>query len=497
MFRSIRTKLVLSYALTILLCLLLAGLGALLLIRRYQRAAILSQRRAVAASLSEKVQTLLASRLNLPEAAARVRQEAAELGVRALLVTRDGLVVADTGDKDSLVGQHIRLPLPELADSQGTPVTRRYLAADGKYYYFITFLLRPPPPDNHTQGAGLPTLLVAVVPEQEVEPAWRQVVPSLAIAGAVSLCISIVIAILLARSITRPLIAMTKASEQIALGNYQQEIRTEGQDEVARLADSFNRMAREVERSRQSQRDFLTNVSHDLKTPLTSIQGFSQAILEGAVHDKEGYRRSAQVINEEAVRTGRLVECLLDLARLDAGAAMRSRTAISIDRLAQRCRQKLAPLAAQANVDIQVAIDTNPPAFYGDEERLEQALSNLLDNAIKYTPPGGKVKVAVDIQEGSAMKHATAHCVLAGSIEFDASRWITISVEDNGPGVPKEDLSRIFERFYRADKSRGGARGSGLGLAIAKEIVEAHGGTIAASSQPGHGSRFSIFLPVA
>ena len=497
MFRSIRTKLVLSYALTILLCLLLAGLGALLLIRRYQRVATLSQRRAVAASLSEKVQALLASRLNLPEAAARVRQEAAELGVRALLVTRDGLVVADTGDKNPLVGQHIRLPLPELADSKGAPVTRRYLAADGEYYYFITFLLRPPPPDDRPQATGLPTLLVAVVPEQEVEPAWRQVVPSLAIAGAVSLCISIVIAILLARSITRPLIAMTKASEQIALGNYQQKIRTGVQDEVARLSASFNRMAREVERSRQSQRDFLANVSHDLKTPLTSIQGFSQSILEGAVHDQEGYRRSAQVINEEAVRMGRLVECLLDLARLDAGAATRSHTAISIDRLVQRCQQKLAPLATRANVDVQVAIGTSPPTFYGDEERLEQALSNLLDNAIKYTPPGGTVQVAVDMQEGSVMKQATTHCVLADRIEFNATRWITIGVKDGGPGIPEANLPRVFERFYRADKSRGGAHGSGLGLAIAKEIAKVHGVTIAASSQPGHGSRFSIFLPVA
>ena len=255
-------------------------------------------------------------------------------------------------------------------------------------------------------------------------------------------------------------------------------------------------MAREVERSRQSQRDFLANVSHDLKTPLTSIQGFSQAILEGAVHDKEGYRRSAQVINEEAVRMGQLVERLLDLARLDAGAAMHDRTAISIDRLAQRCQQKLAPLAAQADVDVQVSIGTSPPAFHGDEERLEQALANLLDNAIRYSPPGGKVTVAVDMLERNAVKHATAHCVLAGSMEFDASRWITIGVRDDGPGIPKEDMPRIFERFYRADKSRGGARGSGLGLAIAKEIVEAHGGTIAASSQPGHGSCFSIFLPV-
>ena len=496
MLRSIRTKLVLSYGLIIFLCLLLAGLGALVLIRRYQRAALLSQRRATAAALSERVRTLLASKPRLPEAEARLRQEAQKLGVRALLVTRDGLVLADTGDDPPLVGQQVRLPAQELADSKGAPVIRRYAAADGRYYYFIAFLLRPPQPQGHAESAETPALLVVVVPEQDVEPAWQQAVPSLAIAGAVSLSISIVIALLLARSVTRPLIAMTKASEEIALGNYQQVIRTEGQDEIARLANSFNRMAREVERSRQSQRDFLANVSHDLKTPLTSIQGFSQAILEGAVHDKEGYSRSAQVINEEAVRMGQLVQDLLDLARLDAGAAMRKRTATSVDKLAQHCVEQFSPLAAKRDVDLQLSMGTSLPAFYGDEERLEQALSNLLDNAIKYPPKGGKVKVVLDTLKVSAMPKGDTPRFVPSSSKLGDSHWITVSVRDDGPGNADKAMAHIGQRFYRADKSRAGTRGSGLGLAIAKEIVEAHGGVIRATSQPGRGSCFSIFLPV-
>jgi signal transduction histidine kinase len=288
---------------------------------------------------------------------------------------------------------------------------------------------------------------------------------------------------------------MTKASEGIARGNYQQVIPAQGHDEVARLADSFNRMAREVERSSQSQHNFLANVSHDLKTPLTSILGFSQAILEGAVHDEAGYRRAAQVINEEAGRMGELVRDLLDLARLDAGAAVSKRTPIAADELAQHCIQKLTPLATKRDVTMQLSTEPDLPLFHGDEERLEQALANLLDNAIKYTSPGGRVEVAVESLKGDVAER-DAVCTRPPDLELTHRGWLAIRVKDNGPGIPREDLPHIFERFYRADKSRGGAKGSGLGLAIAKEVVEAHGGMISANSQPGSGSCFTILLPV-
>jgi len=499
MFRSIRTKLAVSYALIILLCLLLAGLGALILIRQYQRNAILSQRHATAVTLSQRVQSLLALKLNLPEIAVRMRQEARALGVRALLVARDGLVGADSGEKDSLTGQRLKFPIQELLGSRATAVVRRYLEANGQQYFLIILLLRPPPLEGRAEVGSLPSYLIVAVPEQDVEPAWRQLAPPLAIAGLVSLSISIIIAVVLSRSITRPLLAMTKASEEIARGNYEQVIPTEGQDEVTCLADSFNRMARQVARSRQSQRDFLANVSHDLKTPLTSIQGFSQAILEGAVHDEAGYRRAAQIISEEAARMGQLVQDLLDLARLDTGEATNKRTAIVSSELAQHCVGKFAPLAAEAGVELRISADKTLPLIYGDEGRLEQAVSNLLDNAIKYTPSGGRVEIAIQalkLKDGRIEGRSDIPCALPFKGKPGDGNWIAISVVDTGAGIAKEDLRRIFERFYRADKSRSGAKGSGLGLAIAKEIVEAHGGIIGASSRPGSGSCFTIFLPI-
>ena len=498
MLRSIRTKLALSYALIILVCLLLAGLGALVLIRQYQRNVALSRHRTTATILVQRAQTLLAARTDLQTATERLQQEARRLEARVLLVMQDGLVVADTGENAPLTGQRIAYPLSQILGSRVSAVVRRRL--DGQQYFLIITLLRAPPAAAPAEARALPSYLIVIVPEGDVQPAWQPLVPPLAVAGAISLFISILLAVLLSRSITRPLVAMTTASEEMARGNYQQQISISGQDEVARLAGSFNRMAREVEQSRQAQRDFLANISHDLKTPLTSIKGFSQAMLEGAVHDADGYQRAGQIISDEAERMGQLIERLLDLARLDAGEGIKHRTAIVSRALVERCAQKFAPAALKAGVELGVSTPQDLPALYGDEDYLEQALSNLIDNALKYTPQGGKVEIAAQQMQwksGRVQGCADIPRSLPGRDGLPDGQWLAISVKDAGSGISPEDLPRIFERFYRGDKSRGQAKGAGLGLAIAKQVIEAHGGKIGVSSQPGRGSCFTIYLPTS
>jgi two-component system sensor histidine kinase ResE len=233
-------------------------------------------------------------------------------------------------------------------------------------------------------------------------------------------------------------------------------------------------MVDQVEAVQQSQRDFVANVSHELKTPLTSVQGFSQALLDGTAATPEATARAARVIHEEAERMRRMVDDLLTLARFDAGQMALAREPVELGPLLTSCVERLAPQAKAAQVHVELDLQ-GQMSVMGDADRLAQVLTNLLDNSVAHTPEGGKVALVLHPPTGSITE---------------------ISITDSGEGIPAEEISRVFERFYQVDKSRPRRRGAGLGLAIVKEIVEAHGGTIAAESVVGLGSRFTVCLPV-
>lgn len=245
--------------------------------------------------------------------------------------------------------------------------------------------------------------------------------------------------------------------------------------EVQELAIAFNEMVTQVQTSQQIQKEFLANVSHELKTPLTSIQGFAQAMLDGTVEDSESRDHAAKVIYEETDRLGRLVEDLLDLARLDAGQIEFDRHPVDLSILLQSIVDRMSLSAAEKSVQLERDLDGLAPMI-GDGDRLAQVFTNLLDNAIKHTPEGGTVRLHGETEAG----------------------WISIHVDDSGRGIPNEDLSHIFERFYQVDKARRGGkgRGVGLGLAISRQIVEAHGGRLVAQSAIGKGSRFTVQMPI-
>jgi two-component system sensor histidine kinase VicK len=233
-------------------------------------------------------------------------------------------------------------------------------------------------------------------------------------------------------------------------------------------------MSARVQATQQSQRDFIANVSHDLKTPLTSIQGFAQAVLDGTANTPEDISQAAGVIYTEADRMHRMVLDLLELARMDAGIADFKREPVDFASLLRSLVEKLSPQARQAHVSLRADIGSLTPVT-GDEDRLVQAFTNLVDNALKFTPENGEVVI----------RAGQADC------------QVEVSVSDTGPGIPTEDLARIFDRFYQADKSRSRERGgTGLGLTIAKEIIQAHHGTINVQSKSDQGSTFTVILPV-
>lgn len=294
--------------------------------------------------------------------------------------------------------------------------------------------------------------------------------PPLLQAGLIGLLVAVGLAIIISRGIARPLQALSKATEAVSRGDYHHTVLESGPPEIRSVARAFNQMSSDVRSAQQSQREFLASVSHDLKTPLTSIQGYSQAIIDGATSDPAA---AAEVIYEEAGRLNRMVVELTDLMRMQSGRLSLELTALDVSEMANAIGERLSVVARKKNITVHV--DTMPvPPVAGDGDRMAQVFTNLVSNAIKYTPSGGDVWLSTRSNHDG----------------------VEISVRDNGAGIPKKDLDRIFERFYQVDKARGPHRGTGLGLAITREIVMAHGGTISVQSDgQNRGSTFTVWLP--
>jgi len=230
---------------------------------------------------------------------------------------------------------------------------------------------------------------------------------------------------------------------------------------------------RRLERVRQ---DFVANVSHEFRTPLTAIQGFAETLLGGALEDPANRRRFVEIIRDHAARLARLTEDLLELSRIEAGELKLEFQPVSARQLVESCAETVGMKAAAKQLALNLVVPAGLPAMRGDANRLQQVLQNLLDNAVQYTPSGGRIEVSA-----------------AG-----AGGQIVITVADTGIGIPQAEQSRIFERFYRVDAARSReAGGTGLGLSIARHIVEAHGGRIWVESAVGEGSRFHFSIPAA
>ena len=295
--------------------------------------------------------------------------------------------------------------------------------------------------------------------------AWRPFLGSLIVAGLGGALLALALSYALARRLTKPIGSLSEATQRLAAGESDVRVPLAGEDELASLGKAFNEMSGELARARESQRRFLESVSHELKTPLTSIRGYAEAVDEGAVAPAEG----ARVIAAESSRLERLVTDLLDLARLGRAGFSVASEPLDLARIAGQVTERHRPRARELGVKL-TSSDAGPAPALGDEGRLLQVISNLVENALRLTPAGGTVVISA----------------IPG----------VVTVRDSGPGLAEDDIPRAFERFYLHNRYRTESDvGSGLGLTIVKELVETMGGSVQAANTPGGGAEFIVRLP--
>lgn len=325
--------------------------------------------------------------------------------------------------------------------------------------------------------------LTVAVPGRPGVPILAEYGVTLAVAGVVLLLAgTATMSFFVFRPVRKRLRALEAAAAAVGAGQTSARAPEDGGDEVAALARRFNRMAadlearvRELQQADESRRQLLADVSHELMTPLTAIRGYLETLsLPRAVPDEGTRERYLRIVTEETLRLEAIIGDLLELARLESGGGDLRRERVPVSHLFGRAVDRHETRTVERDLTLETSIAPGADVVVGDERRLEQAVQNLVANAIRHTPPGGRIRLEAR--------------PAAGAVE--------IIVSDTGPGIPPEHLERIFDRFYRVDAARDPRTGgSGLGLSIVRAVVERHGGTISATNGPEGGARFVIRLP--
>ena len=452
MFSSLRSRLWLSYALLIVTALVVVAVVLFVYLIRNP----LSNRQTLERLRTVQTVVLERDEQSLSLVAERASQN---FDVRILLFSKDKQVLLDTyAEKQSA------LPFPKKKLlARNDPLVRD----ENKVAWLYSLQQLP---DN--------TWLMVAAPRPRVSLAnifADDFLPLIYQSGLIALLLSLVVAFFFARWIADPLQKVIASARALPSAEAK-PVDVRGPLEVQDLTRAFNSMIARMQASQKSQREFVANVSHELKTPLTSVQGFAQAILDGTADSDEARQQAAQVIYDESGRMHRMVLDLLDLARLDTGTADIRMSPVNMPALLNAVVEKFTPQSHKAGVDIKMEAAPNLPPVLADGDKLSQVFTNLVDNALKFTPQGGLISLQASV----------------------VNEEMLVSVSDTGTGIPAEAQAHIFDRFYQADPARRGGEkhGAGLGLAIAHEIIQAHGGRISVRSRLGEGTTFDVFLPL-
>jgi signal transduction histidine kinase len=340
----------------------------------------------------------------------------------------------------------------------------------------IEFEFTPPGRDEEYFAVARPVqvgdvvygALVVASPKSQLQARWLTLVERLALALAAGVLVAAALGVYLSRRITKPVLSLARAADEIAEGRYHVDVAgVPGGGEVGVLAERFREMAVRLEEADQRERTFLMTVSHELRTPLTAIKGHLEALREGVAADEEAREESLGVLLVEADRLERLVGDVLDLAKLNARRFSVRREEVDMGRVIDNAYAAFVEEARRRGIDYREEADGRP-LIVSDGDRVLQIISNLLSNAFRWTPDGGRIDLELSRRDG----------------------MVDVAVSDTGPGIDSAERERIFRPFWTRD-----GRGTGLGLAIARELALALGGEIQLESQPGKGSRFRLRLP--
>ncbi len=399
---------------------------------------------------------------------------AADTGTRVAILDPRGNVVADSAAPlGSLPNQSNQ---PEVRAALNGLVQRdvRAIGAGGEAAMFVAAPVQ--------YGERILGLVQMARPMHLITTGFHRFLVQLGAISLLAMALATLLGVAISRRLLRPVQQLEQASLRVAGGDLNHQVPVETADELGALAVAFNTMVREVREMMVQQRLFVANASHELRTPLTNIKLRSEALLGGASEDPAVAGRYLTEIDREADRLGRLASALLDLSRLEDGRSFQTAVEpVDLLPLLHAVADATALRASQAGLTLQLDLPPTLPRLAVWPEQIEAVLVNLLDNAVKYTPSGGRVSLSAQAQ----------------------GRRCLIQVADSGPGIPPEDLPHVFERFYRVDKARSrsdaqpGGSGAGLGLAIVKALLEQNGGQITVASQPGQGTVFTVGLPCA
>jgi two-component system phosphate regulon sensor histidine kinase PhoR len=408
-----------------------------------------------------------------------VRRMARAAGGRITVVRPDGQVVVDSDANAATMENHRTRPelIQAFRGRAGSSIRRS--ATLGIDFLYVAV----PGPRSLPGGAVRIAVPLAEIDRQVNGIRWR------ILAGtALAFLPAIAIAALLARLISARFAAIMSHALELARGNFRARLASTGGSEFAQLARTLNDTAEnlqkiveqlqrehaELEKVERIRKDFVINVSHELRTPLASIQGYTETLIDGAIDDAEHNLRFLGIIRHNAERLARLTEDLLTLSRVEQKRHKFEFEIHSVNGLLRDAIELIRPMAEKSDLHVDLERAPEDAEVCCDSEAVSQVLSNLLDNAVKYTPAGGRITVG-------------AH---------PAGRFVELYVRDTGIGIPEEDLHRLFERFYRVDKARSRELGgTGLGLSIVKHLVAAHGGITRVESTVNQGSTFFFTLP--